>query len=463
MAAKARKTIVGEIDPAVLAFTAGKDCVLDLELVDADCIGTAAHVTMLARLNLHPRLFSSRQRAQVIDALVGIMRQARRGRFRILESDQDVHLAVERVLTAGLGDLGKRVHTGRSRNDQIAVDLRLYGKAQLLGLIEETVELALSLLRFARRHERVPMVGRTHLQPAMPSSVGLWASAHGEGLIDDLIVMRAAYEYNDRCPLGSAAGYGVPLAIDRRLTSRLLGFACPLHNVLHAANARGKCESVILSAASQIMLTLSRLAEDLILYTMPEFGYFRVPAAFCTGSSIMPQKRNPDVLELVRARTARVLAEASAAAVVVKGLPAGYNRDLQETKEPFLEGLRTTRESLRILCQLVDGLEVNRKALAAGFTPDVFATDKALELVAAGMPFRDAYRHVKEHLGDLSGEDQARALRHKTHLGAPAGLDVPFLARRARERMSEVKIERRKFYRAVSRLLGVSYPTLERR
>ena len=177
----------------------------------------------------------------------------------------------------------------------------------------------------------------------------------------------------------------------------------------------------------------------------------------------MPQKRNPDVLELVRARTARVLAEASAAAVVVKGLPAGYNRDLQETKEPFLEGLRTTRESLRILCQLVDGLEVNRKALAAGFTPDVFATDKALELVAAGMPFRDAYRHVKEHLGDLSGEDQARALRRKTHLGAPAGLDVPFLARRARERMSEVKIERRKFYRAVSRLLGVSYPTLERR
>jgi argininosuccinate lyase len=456
----AQKTIVGRIDSEVLRFTAGKDVVLDLALAEADCIGSAAHVTMLARLPLHPSLFTPRQRDQVIAALVGIMRAARAGAFRIRERDQDIHLAVERALTRQLGDLGRRIHTARSRNDQVAVDLRLYTRDQMLALITEITGLARVLLGLAARHRAVPMVGRTHLQPAMPSSVGLWASAHAESLLDDLILVKAAYEYNNASPLGSAASYGVPLPIDRALTARLLGFRAPIHNVLYAGNARGKCESVVLSALVQVMLSLSRLAEDLILFTMPEFAYFSLPAEYCTGSSIMPQKRNPDVLELVRARASKVLSCSVGVASLVKGLPSGYNRDLQEAKEPFLEGLKVTRDCVRIMALLLGRLGVDRAALRRGFTPDIFATDRALELVAAGVPFRDAYDTVKKSLGTLEGMDPVQALRRKTHEGAPAGLDLGLLRARGRDMDAYARRAARSAASAISKLLGVKYPEL---
>lgn len=456
----ARKTMVGRIDAEVLRFTAGKDIVLDLALAEADCIGSAAHVTMLSRLPLRPPLFTARQREQVIAALVALMRAARRGSFRIREEDQDIHLAVERALTRKLGDLGRRIHTARSRNDQVALDLRLYARDQMLDMVSEITGLARVLLALAAEHRAVPMVGRTHLQPAMPSSVGLWASAHAESLLDDLILVKAAYEYNNASPLGSAASYGVPLPIDRALTSKLLGFRAPIHNVLYAGNARGKCESVVLSALVQVMLSLSRLAEDLILFTMPEFAYFCLPAEYCTGSSIMPQKRNPDVLELVRARASKVLSCMIAVASLVKGLPSGYNRDLQEAKEPFFEGFQVTRSCVRIMALLMSRLGVNRAELRRGFTPDVFATDRALELVVGGMPFRDAYDRVKGTLGDVKGMDPDEAIRRKTHEGATAGLDFALLNSRLREADGFFARERRVCYSAISRLLNVKYPEL---
>jgi len=304
------------------------------------------------------------------------------------------------------------------------------------------------------------MVGRTHQQPAMPSSVGLWASAHAESLLDDLEVLGSAYRLNNRCPLGSAAGYGVPVKIDRNLTSRLLAFDAPIHNVLYASNARGKVESVILASLSQVMITLSRLAEDLILYSMPEFGYFSLPAEYCTGSSIMPQKKNPDVLELVRAKAGKVLGCSAAVSTIVKGLAGGYNRDLQETKEPFMEGLGTTRACLRIMSLLVAGVGVNRDALLVGFTPSVFSADWALELVAQGMSFRDAYNYVREHLDDLKNVDPVQAIALKTHVGAPAGLDLDLLAGRSADTKKFVKRERTKYYSAISKLLGARYPHL---
>ena len=455
-----RGTIVGRVDAEVLRFTAGEDTVLDLVLAEPDCIGSAAHVTMLSRLPASSRPFTPRQAQRVIAELVRVMRQVRRGAFAISERDQDVHLAVERVLTRRLGDLGRRVHTARSRNDQVAVDLRLYAKEQLLGVIDEAMQLADVLLRFARRHAALPMVGRTHQQPAMPGSVGLWASAHAESLLDDAILLTSAFRLNDRCPLGSAAGYGVPLPIDRELTSRLLGFEAPHHNVLYASNARGKCESALLAAMGQVMLTLSRLAEDLIFYALPEIGYFSLPTAYCTGSSIMPQKRNPDVLELVRARSARVLGAASTVAAIVRGLPGGYNRDLQETKSLFIEGFETTRACLRIMAALGREVNVHRAALKRGFTPQVFATDRALELVREGWSFRDAYDHVRSHVGELEEGDPVRALKAKTHLGAPAGLDFAALQSRARETRAFVRKARGCYHRAVRRLLGVPYPEL---
>ncbi len=449
-----RKTTVGEVDAEVLAYTAGQDRVLDLALVEADCFGTAAHVSMLARLPVKPALLTPADAQAVIAELRGIVAAAAAGQFKISLEDQDVHLAVERRLTEKLGDLGKRVHVCRSRNDQVATDLRLYAKTRLLDAADAAAALAGTLIAFAKKHAKVPMVGRTHMQPAMPSSVGLWASAWAESLLDDLALLRTAYELNDRCPLGSAASYGVPLPIDRRLTSDLLGFAAPVHNVLHANQARGKLESIILSALGQAMLTLSRLAQDLILFSMPEFGYFRLPAEFTTGSSIMPQKRNPDVPELLRAKAAKVLAYANLVAEIVRAAPSGYNRDLQETKAPFMEGFELAISSLRILNPLVAGLEVDAAALRRGFGPEVYATDRALELVAQGMPFRDAYHQVKANLDQLAGYDPDAALAAKRHLGAPLGLDFKALAGQARAAARWAAGERKRYAAKRAALLG---------
>jgi len=454
----ARNTTVGAISAETLAYTVGKDTELDQALVEADCIGSAAHVTMLSRIPIKPRLFTPAQKDRVILELVRIMRQARRGQFAITLDDQDVHLAVERALTEQLGEAGKKIHTARSRNDQVAVDLRLYGKTQLLGVLKDTLALAETLFGMAETHWLVPMVGRTHMQPAMPSSVGLWAGSYAEELMDDMGLIRQAYHWNDQCPLGSAASYGVPLPIDRQLTADLLGFSRPHHNVLAAGNARGKIESVILGALSQIMLTISRLAQDLMLYTMPEFNYFILPPDMCTGSSIMPQKSNPDILELARAKSAQVMADAFSVMHIIRGLPGGYNRDLQEAKEPFMRGLHLTRSTLRVLDPLIKRTRVNESALLAGFTPAVFATDAALELVGKGVPFRDAYRHVKEHLANLDTRDPHQAVTAKNHLGAPAGLDFKAAQKQVRDEQRFIDAERARFHQAVSRLLKTQYP-----
>jgi argininosuccinate lyase len=453
-ASPARATTVGAIDPDALAFTAGRDVTLDRALVEADCLGTAAHVTMLSRVPARPPILTKSDAARVIAELKKIVSRAREGRFEITLEDQDVHLAVERALTEALGDLGKRVHTARSRNDQIALDLRLYAREQLLGILTECGALAETLLAFARRHADAPMVGRTHMQPGMPSSVGLWASAWSEELADAMELLMALYRLNNRSPLGSAAGYGVPLPIDRALVARLLGFECAAHNVLYANQARGRIESLLLDAVSHVMLILSRLAQDLLLFTMPEFGYFTLPAEYCTGSSIMPQKRNPDVLELVRAKAARVRASASAVYDLMRGLPSGYNRDLQEAKEPFLEGIAAARASLRVMTGLIAGTNVNREALLKGFTPEVFATDRALELVASGVPFRDAYHRVKENLHELTASDPREAMLKKTHFGAPGGLDFELMGERIRAPLQFARAESRRIAGCARRLLG---------
>ncbi len=455
---KNHHTTVGQVHDEVLRFTAGRDVELDHALIEADCIGSIAHAVMLSEMPLTPPLFTPHEVRELTKQLVEIMRQAQKGEFAISLQDQDVHLAVERTLTERCDELGRKIHTARSRNDQVAVDLRLYAKRQLLDTMEEAVSLGRTLQQFAEKHARVPMPGRTHMQPAMPSSVGCWASSYIDSLLDDLHLLQSVYALNDQSPLGAAAGYGVPLPIDRNRTATLLGFAQPIHNVIHAINARGKMESIILFALSQALLTCSRLSQDLLLYTMPEFGYFTLPAEYCTGSSIMPQKRNPDVLELIRAKASRVLANTTAVYDIVKGAPSGYNRDLQEAKEPFMETIQTARSCLRILDLLIRGLEVNEDALLAGFTPDVFATDRALELVGEGMPFRDAYHHVKENLAELQQKDPASAVSAKTHLGAPAGVDYALYTKRLQDTKSHIDAARAHFYTALSNLLGAPYP-----
>ena len=462
MKKQTRKTTVGTIDSSVLDFTAGSDTQLDLALVQADCIGTAAHVTMLSRMPVTPRVITAGERKAVIRELGAILQRSAVGQFSISLDDQDVHLAVERILTAKLGDLGKKVHS-RSRNDQVAVDLRLFAREELIATVSEALALSETLVRFAMRHVDVPMVGRTHMQPAMPSSVGLWASAHAESLLDDVSVIMAVYEINDQCPLGSAASYGVPLPIARQLTAELLGFSRPVHNVLYANNARGKMESLILQAMTQVMLTLSRLAQDLMLFTMPEFGYFTLPAEYGTGSSIMPQKNNPDVVELVRARVARVMACETAVMEIARGLPSGYNRDLQETKGPFMEGIATTRACLCSMAQMIARMQVNTPELLKGFSPGVFATDRALELVAQGMPFRDAYNYIKANLDELETMDARQSVRKKTHLGAPSGLDFNWYQGRIKAGREWQAGEWEGHCRAISKLMGIKYPVVAKK
>lgn len=449
-----KRTTVGDIDDEILAFTAGKDLQLDLQLAEADCVGGAAHVTMLSRMPVEPPVLTREEAGSVCAELAKILASAERGEFKIEAADQDVHLAVERTLTERLGDLGKKIHTGRSRNDQVAVDLRLFAKTRLLDLMDDAADLAEALSEFGETHAKVPMVGRTHMQPAMPSSVGLWATSYAEAVLEDLQSLRHVYDLNDQCPLGAAAGYGVPLPIDRQLTSDLLGFARPVHNVAHAIQARGKLEYQILQALGQLMVTLSRVAQDLMIFTLPEFGYFKIPKAFGTGSSIMPNKNNPDVLELIRSKAGLVLGYGSAVGHILHAAPGGYNRDLQDTKEPFLEGLAVTRASVRILARCVAGLEVNADKLRGAFDGGVFATDAALALVAEGMPFRDAYHHVKEHLAELENEDPDAAIARKTHLGGTAGLDFGLYRERVADARGFTALGRETYGNAVRRLMG---------
>ena len=428
---KIKKTITdNRIDPDVLDYTVGEDPVLDLELAVWDCMGTAAHVTMLSEMALDSAIVTKEEAATVRKELGRIAALAEKGEFEINVDDQDVHMAVERMLTEKLGDLGKKIHTGRSRNDQVAVDVRLHMKDAILRAEAETVALAVELRGFAIRGGKTPLVGRTHLQPAMPSSVEMWATGHAEMVLDQLENLEAAYRLADLNPLGSAAGYGVPLPLDRQRTTKLLGFSRMIHNCFGASMARGECEASLLSALAQLMAVLSRLAEDMILFSMPEFGYFKLPREYCTGSSIMPQKFNPDVLELMRSKAAQVLGLQTAALSLLHAMPGGYNRDLQDCKSLYMKGLSITRQTLRILAKVVAGTTVDAERCRAAFTPGVFATDVALRMVADGVPWRDAYHEVRDHLERLEGEDPDAAVKAKVHAGTTGGIDHAIYAER---------------------------------
>jgi len=415
------------VDAEIERFTVGEDHRLDRALVRADVLGSMAHATMLAAVGI----LSAEERDQLLEGLRAVLGNFEAGTFAIRPEQEDVHTAVEEYLTERLGDLGKKLHTGRSRNDQVLLDLRLYGKERLHALAERAVALVRVLAAFARKHEFVPMPGRTHTQIAMPSSLGLWAGAWAEAVLDDLELLRAAHTLTDQSPLGSGAAYGSALPLDRQMVADLLGFAKVQNNVLYCANSRGKAELATLAACTAAMTDLSRLATDLIWGATPEFGYFRIPEELCTGSSMMPQKRNPCGLELVRAKAATVAACEMQVAGVLRALPSGYNRDVQETKGPLMRGVEATAGSLSVVRLTVERVEVVEANLRKGFLPEIFATDRALELVAEGTPFRDAYREVAANLDALADRDPVENLRSKTLQGGPGNLGLDTVEARA--------------------------------
>lgn len=439
-----------KVDSLIEEFTVGKDYLLDKALVKADIAGSIAHAQMLGKIGI----LKPEEVKKLKAALLEILELYKEGKFTITQKDEDVHTAVENYLTKKLGDTGKRIHTARSRNDQVLVDLRLYTKEKLLTLEEELLELATALLELAGKNKEIPIPGRTHTQLAMASSVGLWAGAYAESLLDDLKLMEEAYELSDQCPLGSAASYGVSLPIDRQMTSDLLGFAKVQNNVLYANNSRGKMEGIALSALSQVMADLSKMASDIILFTIPELDYFDLPEELCTGSSLMPNKKNPDVLELVRARSNSVFAAYYRVMAIIKDLPSGYNRDFQETKEPLMESMDITIASLKVCSLVISKLKVNKDKCIKACVMEIFATDKAVELAAGGMPFRDAYLKVANELGDLKGENPVENIKSKKHIGATGNLGLEKALAVIKKKKAEVAAEKKKFSKVIAKLVG---------
>lgn len=441
------------IDPAMLAYTVGDDRDCDAVLLPWDIYGSLGHVEGLRQSGL----LSARDHAALRRGLRQALVAARRGRLVIGEEHEDVHSAVEAWLTRRLGAAGERVHTGRSRNDQVATDLRLWLKDRLLTLHAAGADTAAALLRFAARHRRSLWPGYTHTRRAMPSSAALWAGALAEGILDTLESLPALWRRVDRCPLGSAAGYGVPLPLKRESAARALGFAAVEPNVAAVQNGRGKLEAAALFWCVQLGHDLARLASDVILYSGEEFGLLRLPSTLATGSSIMPHKRNPDLFELTRARAATVEGDLATVLRLTAGLTSGYHRDFQLLKEPLFRGVRRAGEMLAMAAHAMPLLEVDeargRGALAGG----ALATDEVMRRVERGAPFRRAYREVAAALkrGERFAAPSAAELiarrRHTGGVGAP-GLD------QVRRRIGLVRrwaaAEDRRFRRALARLDG---------
>jgi argininosuccinate lyase len=378
------------LEREVEEFTVGEDYLLDQRLVRYDCLASIAHATMLGRIGV----LEEQEVQSLVDELNRIIQLDEKGEFEVLREHEDCHTAIENHLTRELGEPGEKIHTGRSRNDQVLAALRLYYQEELGRCKGQISELVHSIQQFVVRHGEVGLPGYTHTRKAMPSSIGLWAESFVDSMRDNLRQIDGALELIDQSPLGTGAGYGVPLDLDREYVSELLGFARVQENPVYAQHSRGKFEATILHVLTQVLLDLNRIASDLIVFSLPELGYFEIPQELCTGSSIMPQKRNPDVLEAVRARYHVVLSYEFQVKSTIGNLLSGYNGDLQLTKGPTMRGLQSTQECLSVMALVFEKLGVNEERCRAGLTDEVYATERVYELVKKGVPFREAYRRV---------------------------------------------------------------------
>lgn len=384
-----------DLDREVEAYTVGDDPQLDQALVPYDCTASMAHAKVLCKAGV----LTDEETSLLVQALEKLRERAESGDFSIAREEEDCHTAVENHLVGQLGEVGKKIHTARSRNDQVATALRLYMKDGLQHIFELMDALKEAMGRKIAANKEIPLPGYTHSRKAMPSSFALWMGSFVESMEDNKIMLDAARTLIDQNPLGSGAGYGIPVFdLDRDLGAKELGFRKVQKNPLYVQNSRGKYEANVVSALANVMADLNKMAADLILFTMEEIGFFSLPRELCTGSSIMPQKLNPDVLETVRAGYHEVLANEVRIRGITSNLISGYNRDLQRTKRPMMESFDITEGSLKVMARVIDGLAVDRAACERGCTPELYATQKAYELVRKGVPFRDAYKQVAAEL-----------------------------------------------------------------
>ncbi|MEZ5466826.1 MAG: argininosuccinate lyase [Lysobacterales bacterium] len=409
------------LDAAVHRFTVGEDPQLDLALLPFDVQGSAAHARMLGEAGL----LSSADASALVAALAELRPVTERRELMISDDQEDGHTALEHALIERVGEAGKRIHLGRSRNDQVLLALRLLLRSRLLGLVAQVHALANALLDFARSHEAVPVPGYTHLRRAMPSSIGQWAIGYVEGLVEEMQAADGLWRRLDRCPLGAAAGFGVPLPLRRERVAELLGFARVQRSPVDVMNSRGRHEQALLDWLVSVAGTLEKLCWDLLLYSTEEFGFVRLPDAFTTGSSIMPQKRNPDVLELARGRCRELRGIAEWHRQIVTGVPGSYHRDFQLHKRPLLAGLDAAAATLDVLTRLIPVLTVDADRCGAAMSDELYAAHQAYVLVAGGQTFRDAYKQIGTAVmaGEFVPDKAALSATHTGGLGA-LGLDI---------------------------------------
>ena len=405
-----------QVNKEIERFTVGRDREMDLYLAKYDVLGSMAHITMLESIGL----LEKDELTQLLAELKNIYQLAERGEFVIEDDVEDVHSQVEMLLTRKLGDMGKKIHSGRSRNDQVLVDLKLYTRHELKEIADEVKILFDELIAKSNQYKDVLMPGYTHLQIAMPSSFGLWFGAYAESLTDDMLFLQAAYKMTNRNPLGSAAGYGSSFPLNRTMTTELLGFDSMDYNVVYAQMGRGKMERNVGFAIATIAGTIAKMAFDACLFNSQNFSFVKLPKECTTGSSIMPHKKNPDVFELIRAKSNKLQALPQQVTLIMNNLPCGYFRDLQIIKEVFLPAFGELKDCLQMAAYIINKIEVNEHILDNPMYDPMFSVEEVNRLAAAGMPFRDAYKKVG--LDIEAGTFQASHDIHHTHEGSIGNL-----------------------------------------
>ncbi|MDY3892758.1 MAG: argininosuccinate lyase [Bacteroidaceae bacterium] len=397
-------------------FTVGRDREMDLYLAESDVMESMAHITMLESIGL----LTSDELKTLLHELRAIRKEILEGKFTIEEGVEDVHSQIELMLTRRLGDMGKKIHSGRSRNDQVLVDLKLFTRRQLQLVAEDVRTLFGELQAQSERYKQVLMPGYTHLQVAMPSSFGLWFGAYAESLVDDMMFLQAAFRMANRNPLGSAAGYGSSFPLNRTMTTQLLGFESMDYNVVYAQMGRGKMERNVAFALASVAGTLSKLAFDACLFNSQNFAFVKLPDECTTGSSIMPHKKNPDVFELTRAKCNKIQALPQQIMLIMNNLPSGYFRDLQIIKEVFLPCFQELRDCLSMVTYIIQRIKVNEHILDDPRYDLMFSVEEVNRLATEGMPFRDAYKKVGMDI--QAGHFKPCKEVHHTHEGSIGNL-----------------------------------------
>lgn len=407
-----------KLNKIVEQFETGDDLILDKYMVEADAYGSFAHAFMLSTIGL----LTKKELADIQRGLLKIFELNKKGKFNLEFGEEDIHTKIENFLTQTIGEAGKKIHAGRSRNDQILLDMRIYTKAELLKIWGGLLNLTSVMVDLSEKYSNIPMPGYTHMQKAMPSSVGMWFGAFAESLSDDIKVLKMAFDLNDQSPLGSGAGYGVSLRLNRKLVADFLGFKKVQTNSLYCQNSRGKIESIVVFSLLQIVFDISKLASDVLLFTTSEFNFFEVDESLFTGSSIMPHKRNVDIAELLRSKVNIMQGYFIQVFATAVNLPSGYNRDFQDIKRPLIESINLIKNVIDISGILVKNIKPKKEILIKSMTPELYTVHVAYQMVKDGTPFREAYRKIEDSIGDILPFNPHEVLRMSKHIGGTANL-----------------------------------------